>query len=367
MVTTPLLLLLQVAHAQDPTVRVGGFVEGYYAWNLNQPTNHVTALRGFDDRHNSLTLSLASAHVAVVDDVARGTIALQTGTVPAALFATEPTGAGAFAATGARELSVVREAWGGATLARGVTLDAGVFLSPVGFDGAAAKDNRFWSLSNLGVGLPFYLTGVRVAAPLGENTTLTGGVFNGWNRIFDDNEGKTVGLWVDHQLPEGARLHALYIGGAEGAGDRPWRHTVDLWADLPVGPASLLIAGTAGQERREGGPARFAAAQLAVNVPVTESWGVGARGDVFYEVGSDDALGAIFWPTSLLGEVTVGATHQLAPGVIVRLEARHDRALDPVFFADDPVSPTETQQTTFTLGLSSSFEAIARQALSEPQ
>ena len=107
--------------------------------------------------------------------------------------------------------------------------------------------------------------------------------------------------------------------------------------------------------------------ELAVTVRVTEYWWRGARGDVFYEVGSDDALGAIFWPNSLLGEVTVGATHQLAPGVIVRLEARHDRAVDPVFFADDPVSPKETQQTTFTLGLSSSFEAIARQALSEPQ
>lgn len=240
MVTTPLLLLLQLAHAEEPAVRVGGFVEGYYTWNLNQPTNHVNALRGFDDRHNSLTLSLASAHIAAVDDVARGIIALQTGTVPAALYATEPTGAGAFASTGAQQLSIVREAWGGATLARGLTLDAGVFLSPVGFDGAAAKDNRFWSLSNLGVGLPFYLTGVRLSAPLGENTTLTGGVFNGWNRIFDDNEGKTVGLWVDHQFAQGARLHALYIGGAEGAGDRPWRHTVDVWADLPPRPGESL-------------------------------------------------------------------------------------------------------------------------------
>lgn len=367
MVTTPLLLLLPVAIAAEPAARVGGLVEGYYAWNLNQPSNHVNALRGFDDRHNSLTLSLASAHVAVVDDVARGTIALQTGTIPAALFATEPTAGGAFASAGARELSIVREAWGGATLTRGVTLDAGVFLSPVGFDGAAAKDNRFWSLSNLGVGLPFYLTGVRLAAPLGERTTLTGGVFNGWNRVSDDNDGKTVGLWLDHSFAEGARLHALYIGGAEGAGERPWRHTLDVWADLPIGPASVLVAGTAGQERREDGPGRFAAAQLAVNVPVTESWGVGARGDVFYEVGTDDALGAIFWPTSLLGEVTVGATHTLAPGVIVRLEARHDRALDPVFFAADPLTPTETQQTTFTVGLSSSFETIARSTSKEAQ
>ncbi|MCK6521586.1 porin [Myxococcota bacterium] len=367
MVTAPLLLLLPAAIAAEPTARVGGLVEGYYAWNLNQPTNHVNALRGFDDRHNSLTLSLASAHVAVVHDVARGTVALQTGTVPAALFATEPTGPGAFAATGADELSIIREAWGGATLTGGVTVDAGVFLSPVGFEGAAAKDNRFWSLSNLGVGLPFYLTGARISAPLGAHTTLTGGVFNGWNRVFDDNDGKTVGLWLDRSFAERARLHILYIGGAEGAGERPWRHTLDVWADLPVGPATVLLAGTAGQERRADGPARFAAAQLAVNVAVSEAWGVGARGDVFYEAGTDDTLGAIFWPTPLLGEVTLGATRTLAPGVIVRLEARHDRAQDPVFFAADPLTPTETQQTTFTVGLSSSFEALTRPATEDPQ
>src|SRR5215472_1116043 len=33
-----------------------GYVEAYYAYNFNRPSNGITNFRGFDNRHNSFTL-----------------------------------------------------------------------------------------------------------------------------------------------------------------------------------------------------------------------------------------------------------------------------------------------------------------------
>src|SRR4051812_32111040 len=35
----------------------GGYAEVDYSWNFNQPSNSITNYRGFDNRHNSFTIS----------------------------------------------------------------------------------------------------------------------------------------------------------------------------------------------------------------------------------------------------------------------------------------------------------------------
>jgi hypothetical protein len=43
----------------EPTITFAGYTEAFYQWNLNDPSNHITNFRGFDNRHNTLTLSNA--------------------------------------------------------------------------------------------------------------------------------------------------------------------------------------------------------------------------------------------------------------------------------------------------------------------
>jgi hypothetical protein len=354
-------LWIATALADDPsTVNVGGLVEAYYAYNLNNPANGVTALRGFDSRHDSAALSLAAVHVAVNHPTLRGRVALQAGATPASYFAAEPSTAGGFAVapTDATTFRAVREAWvgGRAPVLGGLSVDGGVFLSPVGFDSIAVKDNRFWSLSNLGVGLPFYFTGARAVLDLDQGTVLTLGAFNGWNSVVDNNRGKSVALYATHTFASGASAQVLYLGGPElPTAGAPWRHTFDAWATFPVGPVTLLAGADAGLEARDAGMRSWQAGQLGADVTV-DDWSFGVRGDVFREDGPDDALGSIFWPTPLLGEVTASAGFRPTDGLLVRLEARHDRAADPVFFGDDPTLPTETTQTTVTLGVTGWFD-----------
>jgi hypothetical protein len=51
------LLLLMMTTAPEQPWSLGGYVEANYQWNLQQPHNGVTHARGFDNRHNSFTLS----------------------------------------------------------------------------------------------------------------------------------------------------------------------------------------------------------------------------------------------------------------------------------------------------------------------
>lgn len=362
-----LLTLIPLALAGDPlpapTVELGGFVETYVAHNFNNPANGVTNLRGFDARSDTFALSLASVSVGLKHKFFATKVALQVGPTAASYFGAEPTTPAGFgvSSTSAANLQFVREAWAGGTapVLGGLTVEGGVFLSPVGYDSIAVKDNHFWSLSNLGVGLPFYFTGARVRQDFGQGTVLTVGVFNGWNSVVDNNKGKSVSAWATHTFNSGAKIQGLYMGGPEAAGDgpHPWRNTFDLWADVPIGPVSVIAAADGGFELREAGPQTWQAGQLAVEVRPHPGVMLGVRGDIFHEHGPAGPAGNIFWPVDLLGSFTGSLGFKPVDQLITRLEVRHDRASGPAFYGADPDAPTESNQTTITLGVTGFFDA----------
>jgi hypothetical protein len=358
----PLWILSSAAALAAPDdLTVGGFVESYYSYDTNDPDVGVTALRGFDARNRTFALSLAALEVGVDGDVARGKVALQAGPTALSYFAAEPVTPAAFGvgATSAAELHVIREAWAGATapVKGGLSVDGGVFLSPVGYDYIAVKDNHAWSLSNLGVGLPFYFTGVRATQDFGQGTTATVSVVNGWNSIVDGNRQPSVMAYVGHAADSGFALQVLWMGGDEGTGSP--RQLFDGWVQVPLGPVLGFAGADTGFEPRDGGLRTWQAAQLGGEWSVTEAWSLTLRGDVFREDGPDGLGGNIFWPTSLLGEGTASLGYRPTKGLLVRLEGRHDRAADPVFHrGTDPLdAPSATQQTTILLGVAGSFAA----------
>src|SRR5512138_1149708 len=110
--------------APPAKITIGGYVETYYEINLRDPSNHVTNLRGFDDRDRSFTL----ANVALDVKAERGPLAvhatLQIGETPTVYYAAEPNG-GADLWKYLQQATVAYK-WGDATI------DAGLFPSPIG-------------------------------------------------------------------------------------------------------------------------------------------------------------------------------------------------------------------------------------------
>lgn len=324
-------------------------------------------LRGFDNRHDSITLSNAVLDVTAVRGPVSARVALQVGTTPDTYYAFETVAPGAGLPTSADSFRHVQQAYASWN-AGALTAEAGLFLSPVGIEGIAVRDNLNWSRSNLFVGLPFYHSGARVIAPVGP-LTVTGAVFNGWNCIVDNNRDKSVVLQAAYKGPVTASL--LYFGGNErpaGAPEgRPWRHLVDANVTWDATDRITLAAhANAGQEENRVGTSGWTAAAGYARVRVLPVLWIAARGDVFQETVAEDAgiaASSIFWPVESLSSVTGTVGIEPAEGLSIRLEFRHDTADADAFYEDDvagdgfttPFTPNAKTQDTFTIGVVAGF------------
>lgn len=109
-----------------------------------------------------------------------GRLVLQAGLTPETYYLGEPS-LPAPAGVGASSLETwkhVQQANLGIEtgIGRGLRIEGGLFLSPIGPEGMAVKDNWQWSRSTLFYALPFYLAGLRATLPVSETWSLTGAV-----------------------------------------------------------------------------------------------------------------------------------------------------------------------------------------------
>jgi hypothetical protein len=377
------LFAIATAHADEgadtededaPTFAVSGLVETFYQWNFNDPDNGLTNFRGFDNRHNSLTLANAVLDGSGTAGPVSVRVALQIGHTPQTYYLAEPVSPGANGAgpTDGSVWKFLQQANIGyrAPVGDGLAIEAGLFLSPIGFEGIAVKDQWNWSRSNLFFGLPFYHTGARATYPLADGWSGTVAVYNGWNSVVDNNRGKSVAGQVVYTHGDSVSWSLLYFGGNERPGDapegHPWRHLLDSWISWNV-TSSLSVAahGDVGLERNDFGSSYWAAGAVYARVRPLPWLYVSGRADLFYEEVADEGANqaaAIFWPSPWLTSQTLTADLRPAERVSLRLELRHDRADDPMFFrgavATDSagafIADAESQ-TTLTVGVTTGF------------
>lgn len=367
--------LSEASVAAAEPLQLGGWVETYYQWNLNRPSNGITNMRGFDNRHNTLTLSAVALDARWSAGPTFGRLTLQGGQTAATYYLAEPTqlgGAGA-GASSAGLWRLVQQANAGMRLdvGPGIAVSAGTWLSPIGPESMAVKDNWTWSRSNLFFGLPFYHTGARMEMPVGETSMLTAAVYNGWNSIVDNNPQKSGALqWV--WTPSGdLTLAVLYFGGVERPPDAPEgaavRHLFDahatVWASRR---ASLLLHVDAGVEANTFGLSSWLTGAAAARVHVAPWLSAAVRVDGFREHRAASTSGeasSIFWPAPWLASGTLCVDAHPGQAISFRLEARHDRAGDDAFYAGEvegdgvltPFVANSDRQTTVTLGATSWF------------
>ena len=352
------------------SVILGGYAELFYQWNFNQPVNGVTNFRGFDTRHNSVTISNVVLDTAGSVGPVSVRIALQYGHTPETYYLSEPAspataGAGA---TGTQVWKFLQQALIGyrAPLGRGLLFEGGIYLSPIGIEGMAIKDQWNFSRSNLFFGLPFYHTGFRVSYPLTARLTATLHAVNGWNSVVDNNTPWSLAGELAYVVPERLTLHFVYFTGIERSTSapegQPWRHLFDAYATLqPRAWIALSLHGDAGFEPNAFGMSYWAAGAGYLCFMPHRVLHFGARADVFYEHVAESAAGRaapIFWPAALIASQTLTADVRPHGNLSIRLEYRHDQATDPMYFSSDAPRdldgkylPDATTQDTLTLGV----------------
>ncbi len=358
----------------EPEITLGGYAEVYYQWNFDDPDNGITNFRGFDNRHNTFTISNVALDGQLAYEGAQARVTLQAGHTPDTYYLAEPSVPGA---SGANPSSLdtwrfVQQAYAGYEfdVLSGLLLQGGIFLSPVGPESIAVKDNWQWSRSNLFFGLPFYHTGARGTLKATDEWAVTLGIVNGWNTVVDNNPEKSGYLQLNY-ANDAVAWSLLYFGGIERADDipegDPWRSTFDThvtWTAtdwLKIQPHF-----DAGFEPTDLGTSFWVAGALASQFKMIDWLYLGLRADAFYEKAASNGAGEasrIFWPVEWVASQTATLEARAVDHVSVRLEYRHDHAAGDMFFKGDvagdgdaaPFAPDARYQDTITLGATAWF------------
>ncbi len=317
--------------AQTTETAIHGYLETNYSLNFNRPANRITAARGFDDRNAQLQLSNLAFDVTSTWRRVTLHIGLQIGETAKVYYAAEPSSA----RTRRRDIQQAtiavqpsrKNVW---------RVEAGLFLSPIGPEGVAIKENGNWSHSNLFYALPTYHLGVSTSYSAGQNHEVTVAVYNGWNNIEDNNKRLSVAArWLTHYGPT-LKSSVLYVGGVERSTDavegQPRRDRLDLWAQWDCSEhLALLVHGGIGQEHNRFGTSAWSAAAVTARGRLADHWYLAARVDRFAERVPAGAS-PIFWSLTsssgrrLVGSQTLTLDYRAIKAISTRLVLRHDSA-----------------------------------------
>ena len=347
------------------SVRLDGFVSAYYSYVLQNPSNGISTGRLFASRHNSFSVSNASIGFELRYGSAYAYVAPWFGLTPSTIYSGEPTAvqAGGIGPSNAAVWRNLREGYAGLELGPW-KVDAGLFVSPIGFEGIAEKDNWLWSSSWQNYLFPFYHFGARVHHSLDSGHTLGLWVVNGFNGAVDTNDAKSIIVTVSGPIRRG-RWQVLYYGGDERPdNNRPikngerislaWLHHLDAWISMPI-TDRLEVAGQVdfGFEPNDIGVSYYLTGSAYARFAFNDFIAVAGRTEIFGESlasSGNNVAPALFLPVDWVFSFSVAVEVRPVEQAAVRLEYRHDEAQDTIFF-DDQDGPTARRQDALTLGL----------------
>jgi hypothetical protein len=341
-----------VAAPDPPAIKLGGYVEAFEAFDFARPPNHIINLRAFDDRSGTLTLQNAVIEATWTHGPVSGRIALQAGEAPDLYYGSEPLvpATGTAPANDPTDWRHVQEAWAQWDTGR-VQLAAGLFLSPVGTEDLAEKDDWSWSRSNLFLLLPTYHVGARATVPFHDSWKATAAVYNGWNDALNTNYTPCVSASIGYEKAD-VVAQLLYFGGEERySGDpdgRPWRHLLDAYVQAPLAHGfSFGLHGDVGTEHGALARSSWQSAAAYLKYDLTSTIWFAGRADFVREPRT--AATPILTPVALLASGTLTAAYRPVDGFEVRMDYRHDHANAAAFYGSDIID--RRTQNTATLGM----------------
>ena len=249
-----------------------------------------------------------------------------------------------------------------------VVVDAGIFVTPIGYEVIESTSNDNYSRSfSFQYGTPFYHAGLRASLPVMPKLQLLGAVVNGWNNIADDNDGKSGIAQLTWKPAANFTGIVSFMGGSEGTGAygvgiAPKNQadiTTFLYEVQPIYQvnAKLKIAGDviygmgAGHTLAAGSGAQghvsgyWAGLAGYVRYQVTPRLAVAGRIEQFEDVPGEGGVGLRLGGgyTKLSGTTATVEYSFLRSHLISRLEYRHDHS-NTAFFGsgNGPVREQDT-------------------------
>jgi hypothetical protein len=337
-------------------LRVGAFVDAYYAHNTNDPADHANFFPGVGTsakRADEISINLAQVDLTLDPRPVGFRLALGFGTATEVVHAAE-----------VRGVAVHPDVWRNVVQASAswkatdrLLFEAGIYPSHIGFEGFATKDNWNYTRSWLGELSPYYQTGVKAAYSFSENWSGQLHLLNGWQVIAENNSSKAVGTQIAYSADRLSVSFNTFVGPELPGNDDDYRVLGDLVVNVKATPS--LSLGASVDVARDGRPvgdsvhwggvglyARFA--------PPESKTAFAVRGEYY-----DDEDGAISGTAQTLKELTATLEHRPVSNLILRLEGRYDHSSADVFAGgatgQDGPSFAKDSQFLLLLGAVASF------------
>lgn len=197
----PAVLAAQVATSAastlpdtTPRITIGGFVDGYYAFDFNRPATFDRAFTTQPARHNEFNVNMAFVEAKLDAPGVRARLALQAGTSVQSNYASEPRNG---SVSGPDLSRLIQEAVVGVKVADNLWIDGGIFLSHIGMESFISRDNPIYTRSLVADYSPYYESGAKLTWTPTSTITAQLDVVNGWQIISESNSAKSVGLRID--------------------------------------------------------------------------------------------------------------------------------------------------------------------------
>jgi hypothetical protein len=352
-------------------------VDGYYAYNFNNPVGRVNLLRAYDVLSNEFSLNQASVILERAPDLGRrwgARLDLQYGQATDTLQgnpANEPRPEiyrNIFQAYGTYIVPV----------GKGLTVDFGKWGSSLGIENNYTKDEMNYSRSFYFDFLPFYHMGVRASYPINDQLTLNYWVVNGTNQVEATNGFKdqlfgftakprksinwTTSYYLGQEHPDRAVVPPTspipVQPGLSFQAIRPapngYTHIFDSYVTWQTTPKlTLALEGDYVIQRlwqnatpgHSSAPSHVDGAAAYARFRFTPKFALAGRVEYLSDRG-----GLFSGITQALKENTVTFDYALADGFLMRYEWRRDFSNQPSFLTDVQ-GILSKQQDTATVGL----------------
>ncbi len=196
----------------DSKLSIHGFIDTYYNFDFNQPSNLQTPYQVSSARHNELNINLAYADFRLHGENYRASFVPAFGTYMNANYANEP-----------QTLQNLLEANAGVLLnkERKIWLDAGVLNSPITNESPVSKDQLLYSRSIGAEFSPYFVTGARLSMPLDNEWSSSFYVLNGWQQTIALNSDKSYALQFEYRPSKQLLVDFnLFYGNAQNTNAR---------------------------------------------------------------------------------------------------------------------------------------------------
>lgn len=327
--------------AQDTnTLRIGAYVDAYYNYDLNEPAGATQQYLVNSRRHNMFSINLAAVDIEYNSDRVRGRFTPGFGDYIIANYNLE-----------FQSLKNLVNASVGVKLLKNkeVWLDAGVMEAPFSYENAFSKNQIMYSRSLAAEASPYYITGVKLSAPLSKNVSGALYVVNGWQQITDVNNQKSIiGNLEFHPDNVNINLSAIY-GNETNIVNTTFRERLLVDFNMSYkakhSPLSFAFGGYYGSQVIGDNTFEWWQANIASSLAIGKKFSLSGRVEHFNDPNAImyiDLLPRTIDTRFQVSSLSIGGNWKISDNALLRLEGRNFISQNGDVYADSEGNPTNS-------------------------